>query len=698
MKTENDTYREAFRDEANELLAELETSLLELEESPEDGELVGKVFRAMHTIKGSGSMFGFDDIARFTHEVETVFDHVRNGDIPVTGKLVDLTLRARDCIRMMLESSYSGETIDRAFVSETASLFKRLLPRSESTEKRAVDKGRQAGEAPTMTTYRVRFRPSRDIFRSGTNPLLLINELSELGTFRVLAQRDSIPSISDMDPESCYVWWDMLLTTDAAVDTIRDVFIFVDGSSEVSVEAIVDDEEHETGPLKLLGQILVERGDVREEEIEEVLKDKKPIGELLVDAGLVSRDKIESALAEQAHVREVQEKRRKEEAVSSIRVAAEKLDKLVDLVGELVTVQARLSEKSIMMNDPELLLIAEEVEHLTEELRDNTMSIRMIPIGSTFGRFKRLVRDLSRELGKEIELVTEGAETELDKTVIEKLNDPLVHIIRNSIDHGIEAPEARSALGKPATGTIQLSAGYAGANVVITIRDDGAGLDKEAIRKKAAEKGLVPRDAELCDRDVYSLIFAPGFSMAKKVTSVSGRGVGMDVVKKTLDSLRGVIEVESTKGAGTCITLRLPLTLAIIDGLLVNVDDGFFVLPLSIVEECIELSRQDIERAHGRRLVNLRGQVVPYMRLRETFMMRGNAPDIEQVIIAEANGIRMGFAVDQVVGEHQTVIKSLGKAYKGIKGISGATIMGDGSVALILDVAALAILAQNEAA
>ena len=402
MKTENDTYKEAFRDEANELLAELETSLLELEQSPGDSELIGKVFRAMHTIKGSGSMFGFEDIALFTHEVETVFDHVRSGNIAVTGKLVDLTLKARDCIRMMLDSAYGGEAVDAAFISETASSFKDLLPAAGMTGEKAAEKEMQPKGPSRTKTYRIRFRPSPDVFRSGTNPLLLINELRELGTARVLAQRDSIPSVRDMDPESCYIWWDMVLTTDVGADAIRDVFIFVEDSSEISVEAIDDnDEDGQGGHPKLLGQILVERGDIREDEVEGVLREKKPIGELLVDAGFVSRDKVESALVEQAHVKEVQEKRRKEEAASSIRVAAEKLDKLVDLVGELVTVQARLSEKSIMTNDPELLLIAEEVEHLTEELRDNTMSIRMIPIGSTFGRFKRLVRDLSRELGKE---------------------------------------------------------------------------------------------------------------------------------------------------------------------------------------------------------------------------------------------------------------------------------------------------------
>ena len=697
MKNENDAYRAAYRDEAEELLTELEGALLELEETPDDTELVGKVFRSMHTIKGSGAMFGFDDIAAFTHEVETVFDHVRNGHLAVSGRLIDLTLKARDCIRMMLHSAYGGEPSDQTAIEMTAAAFKTFLPGQEGASHKAAKEAGPNEPRPIQTTYRIRFKPSREIFLTGANPALILNELAELGPSTIVAQRDSIPGIKDINPVFCYIYWDVILTTDRGLDAVRDVFIFVEDEAEIAIE-VIDDETDDTGPgYKKLGEILLERGDVREDDIEKILKDKKPIGESLVDAGLVSRDKVESALAEQEHIKEIREKRQKEEAVSSIRVAAEKLDKLVDLVGELVTVQARLSEKSGLANDAELLLIAEEVEHLTEELRDNTMSIRMLPIGTTFGRFKRLVRDLARDLGKEIVLLTEGADTELDKTVIERLNDPLVHIIRNSIDHGIESPEDRRASGKQVSGTIHLSAGYSGANVLIKVRDDGAGLDKEVIRAKAIEKGLVSRDMELGDRDIFALIFAPGFSTAKQVTNVSGRGVGMDVVKKTLDALRGSIDVESERGVGTCITLRLPLTLAIIDGLLVNVNEGYFVLPLSAVEECIEISRDEIEKANGRHLVSLRGQLVPYIRLRETFAIDGTPPDVEQVIIAETNGMKMGFAVDQVVGEHQTVIKTLGKMYQNVMGVSGATIMGDGTVALILDVATLAATAETQA-
>ncbi len=339
-----------------------------------------------------------------------------------------------------------------------------------------------------------------------------------------------------------------------------------------------------------------------------------------------------------------------------------------------------------MKNDSHLTLIAEEVERLTSELRDSTLNIRMMPFGSTFGKFKRLVRDLSNDLGKEVEMITEGANTELDKTVIERLNDPLVHIIRNSIDHGIEAPEARQAAGKPRQGTVRLTAEHSGDCVFITIQGDGAGLDKEAIRAKAVEKRLIPESAELTDKELFGLIFAPGFSTAKKITGVSGRGVGMDVVKQAIEALRGAIEINSRKGEGTTITIRLPLTLAIIESLLVKIGGDRYVLPLSFVEECIVMTRKEMEASHGKDLANVRGHMVPYIPLRTRFELKGDAPDIQQVVITHIDGERIGLLVDTVIGEHQTVIKSLGKAYRDVHGISGATILGDGTVALILDI------------
>jgi two-component system chemotaxis sensor kinase CheA len=511
-----------------------------------------------------------------------------------------------------------------------------------------------------------------------------------------VANTGPIPLLNEFNPEACYIFWDIILTTAAGLDALRDVFIFVDDSCEIKIEVVdeegqfIDDMGH-----KKLGEILIERGDIDPETLKKVLTSQKRLGEMLVDAGLVQPELVQSALLEQEHIRKVKEKRQKTEAVSSIRVAAGKLDLLVNLVGELVTVQARLSQTASSSHNSDLVLISEEIERLTEELRDNTMSIRMMPIGSTFSQFQRLVRDLSKDLQKEIVLTTEGEETELDKTVIDRLHDPLVHLIRNSIDHGIETPDVRRAAGKSIQGKVHLSALHSGANVLIRIEDDGKGLNPETIRNKAIEKGMITADAKLSEKEIFALIFAAGFSTAVSITNVSGRGVGMDVVKRTIDSLRGTIEVDSEVGKGTIVTLKLPLTLAIIDGLLVKTGGDYFVMPLSAVEECVELSGEDIQKAHGRHIANVRGEIVPYLRLREQFRVNGKPPDIEQIVITGVNGHRTGIVVDEVVGQHQTVIKSLGKFYKDVELISGATILGDGTLALILDLGKLTERAER---
>ena len=677
-----------YREEANELLTELETSLLELEETPEDSELIGRVFRAMHTIKGSGAMFGFDEIAGFTHEVETVFDLVRNGKMAVTKQLLNLTLRARDHIKSLLDASVSGNDINRDEGNAIIAGLKQLVPGAEPVEIiRAAQESAPVSQAPEgdQKTWRIRFKPIPEIFMSGTNPLGLINELRDLGTCYVIAHTELIPPLSEIKPEHCYIYWDIVLTTSRGMDAIKDVFIFCEDDCELKID-LVDDGASDSGQdYKKLGDILVERGDLSPAEMYKILDMQKRFGELAVSIGAVTTDKVQSALVEQQQVKAVRQERATQESATSIRVPAEKLDLLVNLVGELVTVQAHLSQTAAITGNGAFAAIAEEVERLTNELRDTALNIRMLPIGSTFSKFKRLVRDLSQELGKEIEMETKGAETELDKTVIEKLNDPLVHLIRNSIDHGIEMPEIRRVAGKPAQGIVHLGAEHSGDSVLITIRDDGAGLDRDAIRAKAVERGLIAANAELPDKEIYNMIFAPGFSTAVKVTSVSGRGVGMDVVKKGIQALRGSITIDSTRGQGSTITLKIPLTLAIIESLLVKIGNEHFVLPLAAVEECVELTREDVAAAHGRNLAKVRGTLTPFISLREQFAISGDRPDIEQIVIASVHGTRIGFVVDCVVGEHQTVIKPLGRMYQDVKGISGATILGDGSVALILD-------------
>jgi two-component system chemotaxis sensor kinase CheA len=692
-----------YREEASELLAELESSLLELEDTPDDDDLINRVFRAMHTIKGSGAMFGFDEIASFTHEVETVFDMVRNGKMSVTKRLLDLTLRSRDHIMALLDASAGLGEVDRSQGDEIIASLQQLLPQTVGGggDAEAAPSQSESGEAEATEekTWRIRFRPTRELLLFGTNPVSLINELRSLGECHVVAQLDEIPLLDDLTAEHCYLYWDIILTSTRGEDAIKDVFIFVEDDCDIKIQLIdsgglIDREDG----YKKLGHILVERGDLSVEEMQKVLTQQKRFGELLVEQGIVDPEKVQSALIEQQHVKSVRQERSaapQADAAASIRVPAERLDQLINLVGEMVTVQAQLSQVSLACGDATFISISEEVERLTNELRDTALNIRMLPIGSTFSKFKRLVRDLSQELGKEIEMETFGAETELDKTVIEKLNDPLVHIIRNSIDHGIEMPDVRRAAGKPSVGTVCLGAVHSGDSVLITIRDDGAGLDRDTIRAKAVERGLLAATAEVSDKEIYSQIFAPGFSTAQKITNISGRGVGMDVVKRGIQDLRGTIEVDSVRGSGTTITLRIPLTLAIIESLLVKIGDSHFVLPLAAVEECVELTREDVEAAHGRNLAIIRGNLTPFISLREQFEIDGDRPDIEQIVIVSVNGMRIGFVVDFVVGEHQTVIKPLGRLYQDIKGVSGATILGDGSVALILDPGVLTQCAEQ---
>lgn len=690
-------FSSTFREEAAERLAEMEEGLLELERQPDDAELVARIFRAMHTIKGSGAMFGFDAMASFTHEMETTFDRVRNGKVKATRELVELALAGKDLIRTMLSGDFDSAVRDRlvaAFRAYNGNAGTKPVAAAleKVPEKAPVEEPAEVAEQ----TFRIRFRPHTDVFLNGTNPASLLDELRALGRCEVVAHSDGVPGLDELDPERCYVWWDAVLVTRKGENAVRDVFMFVEDHADLRIDAI--DRATEPAEDKKLGQILIERGDLTAEQLQEALNSQKRIGEVLCEKGLVSSSLVQSAAVEQKVMREVRQQREaaRNEGGSSIRVASGKVDTLVNLVGELVIAQARLAQVAGRMDDSELVSIAEDIERLSGELRDNTLNIRMVPIGTTFSRFKRLVRDLSAELGKEIELFTEGAETELDKTVIEQLGDPLVHVIRNSCDHGIEEPAARVAAGKPARGSLRLSAYQSGPSVVVEVHDDGAGLRAESIRAKAIERGLLSPDAHPTEKELFSLILLPGFSTAASVSNLSGRGVGMDVVKRAIDALHGELEVESEAGQGTTIRFRLPLTLAIIEGLLVAVGDGRYVLPMSLVEECVELTARDVANAHGNLLAAVRGELVPYLRLRDWFGEPGARPPIEQIAIATIDGIRFGFVVDGVIGQLQTVIKTLGKMYRDVRGLAGATILGNGTVALIVDVPTLMRVAQAE--
>lgn len=674
---------ELFRQEALELLGDVQDCLLVIESDPHDMDSINRLFRAMHSIKGAGGMFGFDRITDFTHHVETTLDLVRDNKLPADKTLIDLVLASHDCIREMLDGE---DSVEGARLDKIVQGLRQLAGATEGAKK----------PSPTASTiqkqkevYRIRFKPDQGLFRTGTDPQMLLQELSALGDCRILAHVSEVPDLSEMDPESCYVYWDIVLQTDAGKDAIDDVFIFVAFDSHIEIQ-LVDESANEEKEYKKLGEILVEKGDVPHETVNEILSERKTIGEQMVEKAVVDPRKVEAALVEQEMVRNIRNKRNQENAMSSIRVQADKLDRLVDLVGELVTAQARISRLAEQVTGHTALSdVAEELESLTTRLRDETMGIRMVPIGSIVGSFKRLVRDLAKDLGKQVEFHSSGEETELDKGVIERLKDPLVHIIRNSVDHGVEMPDARIAAGKNALGHIHLEAMHAGAHVVIRISDDGKGLDADAIRKKAIEKGLLTADQEVDADTLYQMIFAPGFSTAAKVSEVSGRGVGMDVVRQNIEALRGSIQLESRPGKGMTLQLKLPLTLAIIDGLMVKLDDDNYIIPLSSVEECVDLDHEQMERIRGRNILNLRGEAVPFVRLRERLNRRKSALEREQVVITSVEGRRLGVVVDEVVGSHQTVLKNLGVIMKNAKDVSGATILGDGSVALILDLQSL---------
>lgn len=684
-----DAHRKAFIEEATELLVELESTLLELEHIPNDKELIARVFRALHTIKGSSGMFGYDEITMFTHDIENVYDHIRNGTLGITKEIIDLTLAARDQISLMLIEQEGSSRADEKATKDILIAFRNIVKEINLANQANPDsskaKHKASADVPpqAVKTFLVSLTPNANIFLNGTNPVLLVKELCDLGNSVVLANLRMVPRLELLNHEQCLTTWQIVLKTTKGIDAIKDVFIFADDQCELQIE-----------DFDLNGKLNDEErfNDFKNLAIETSLTQKIDLVSFLnsFETEPSSYPTETESKPKKQRAKDLQDSHHESDSVSSIRVSAEKLDELVNLVGELVTTQARLSQIASSNNDSDIVSVSEEVERITWSLRDSTLNIRMLPIGTTFSKFKRLVRDLSKELGKEVELSTEGAETELDKTVIEKLNDPLIHIIRNSIDHGIEMPEARLRAGKSSTGIVHLSASQSGGNVLIKIKDDGAGLDKEVIKEKAIKLGLISETAEPTDSELFSMIFAAGFSTAKKITNVSGRGVGMDVVKRAIIALRGTVEVNSEKGKGTTITLKLPLTLAIIDGLLVKVEDDHYVLPLSAVEECLELSQEDIDNSHGRNIVNVRGSIVPYISLRERFNITSKRPNIEQIVVAGINNNRVGFVVDQVFGQHQTVLKSLGNFYKNIEGISGATILGDGTVALILDIKKIA--------
>ncbi len=720
----DDPIIQTFIVECSELLQEMEDSLLELENSPDDEDVINALFRAAHTIKGSSGIVGIENVERFTHKVENVLEKVRLGEVKITTDLIEIFLKSRDHIANLVEIATTDTSEGPEVKSTEDELIKKLEPYLDNNEKQVEettsnsvedgpsieesDTGQSSGSTVETENWHISLRFGRDVLRSGMDPISFITYLSRLGEVVSLTTlTDAMPAADDMDPESCYLGFEIDFKSEFDKQTIEDVFEFVREDCKICIlsphsrigEYVELIKNLPESPLQL-GEILIVGGALTRAELEEALRmqnlEKGPdsaeqmeesgrkIGEILIDEGMVRPPVVDAALEKQKKQKEAKTRESK-----TIRVDINKLDQLINLVGELVIANANIIQHSQRLQDMNFIESTSTLSRLVEDIRDRAMQVRMVPMAEVFSRYNRVVRDISRNLNKKIELEISGGETELDKNLIEKINDPLMHLVRNAADHGIEMPEERTAKGKPEKGTVRLNAFQDSSSIVIEIADDGGGLNKDMIMKKAIERGLAAEGEALSDKEIYRLIFEPGFSTAEKVTKVSGRGVGMDVVKRNIQSLRGTVDVESSMESGTVVSIRLPLTLAIIDGFMVGVGESTYIIPLDMVVECIELSEVDRQASDKRNYVNLRGEVLPYMRLRNLFDEHGETSEYENIVVVQSAGQRIGLVVDELFGEAQAVIKSLGKVYKDIEGISGATILGDGTVALIIDVPSL---------
>ena len=678
---------EVFRQEASELFEVLEGALLDLGLRPDDRELVDSAFRALHTIKGSGAMFGFDKVASFTHEFETAFDRVRKGEIKPTQDLISVALAAKDYIRALIEDPQStDDVIGEAILDDLKRIVFPDQAHAPVTEIKdapplAPAESKQAG-------WHLYLEFESQILRNGSNPLDLLDDLCKLGPCFVVPITDGVPFLDELEPDDCYLKWDVKLHAACGKDAIDDVFMFVQDEMKLTLSPL----EHVEAPAPQAPFQLLDdepaAADIPAPQAAAVppAAASGPSPQSTPDIKPDAKREAPAARREDA---------KQERGIATVRVQAERLDELMDRVGELVIAQARLTQLAASGSDLSIKVIAEEIERLASSLRDTTMGARMVPIGSLFGRFRRLVHDLSRDLSKPVDFVTTGEDTELDKTMIECLADPLVHLIRNAIDHGIEDTATRAANGKTEQGRIELAAVHSGAQVLVTVKDNGGGLNTARIRAKAEEQGLIAAGAVLSDHEIHQFLFHPGFSTAQTISALSGRGVGMDVVKRTIENMRGSIDLSTRPGQGTTVTLRLPLTLAIIEGLLIRVGEGRYIIPLSAVEECVELTAEE-ERSRSRTFLNMRGNLVPFLRLRDILLVEGSPDQHQKTIIISTGETQVGLVADAIIGNHQTVIKSLSKLHSDVTIFSGATILGDGTAALILDVAQLVALAQSK--
>lgn len=678
MSINLDQAQQTFIVEAREQLQAMEESLLQLETDPGDDDAIGAIFRAAHTIKGSAGLFGLEPIVSFTHIVEDVLDRLRNGSVEVDAGLIAVLLKSSDHMLELINVAASqGGTLPPPALQREVELCQILQEYQAPSPAAAPTPAAETNTSEPGETrlWHISLRFGQDVFRNGMDPLSFLRYLQTLGEIVDIATlTDALPAADAWDAESCYLGFDIAFRSAASHSAINEVFDFVREDCEIDIVAI-DDAAAPQGNTGLV---------TTPPEPPEENTALVATGELLGDQRKTPRMPAQIAPDKQPVTSDSKGK-----DGTYVRVNADKLDELINLVGELVIASAGASLLARTCHNDPLQEATSSVSGLVEEILDGALRLRMIPIGETFNRFRRVVRDVSQELGKDIDLIISGAETELDKTVVEKIGDPLMHLLRNAMDHGIETAEARLAAGKPAKGHLHLNAYHDSGSIVLEIADDGAGLNRDRILEKAQERGLVPQGASPTDQEIYNLIFEPGFSTAQAVTNLSGRGVGMDVVKRNITLLRGTVDLDSQTGKGTVVRIRLPLTLAIINGFLVGIGQSTYVIPLDMVQECIELSEDDRLASREQGYLDLRGEVLPLVYLRDHFNHEGPPARRQNVVVVRYAELKAGLVVDDLLGEFQTVIKPLGKLFGALRGISGSTILGSGAVALILDVPAL---------